>query len=267
MRAGSGGRPAHFRARRGDIWRRNLHRAEYTPAGGGGQSGGLSGAEGRDTMNARHDRIGRRQFVARRDDRKIRNRGEPPWSADFRSLLSAWDSASCPATGALLGPRTRSRRKRSTAMLTRPPSKNSLRTRSPARRWSAISRWWDTRPRARISPDRYEIDKAEKVEGHRWLITARIKYGKHDVKLPITLEVYWAGDTPVITRHQRDRAGHGHVRRPGAGLRRPLRRHLATRQIRRPHVGHDRTHARVRTIDRGEAEAVAAILREGRSSR
>jgi hypothetical protein len=47
--------------------------------------------------------------------------------------------------------------------------------------------------------DRYEIDKAEKVEGHRWLITARIKYGKHDVKVPIPLEVYWAGDTPVIT--------------------------------------------------------------------
>jgi hypothetical protein len=47
--------------------------------------------------------------------------------------------------------------------------------------------------------DRYEIDKAEKIEGHRWLITSRIKYGKHDVKVPIPLEVYWAGDTPVIT--------------------------------------------------------------------
>jgi hypothetical protein len=47
--------------------------------------------------------------------------------------------------------------------------------------------------------DRYEIEKAEKIEGHRWLITSRIKYGKHDVKVPIPLEVYWAGDTPVIT--------------------------------------------------------------------
>jgi len=47
--------------------------------------------------------------------------------------------------------------------------------------------------------DRYEIESAEKVEGHRWIITSRIKYGKHDVKLPIPLEVYWAGDTPVIT--------------------------------------------------------------------
>ena len=47
--------------------------------------------------------------------------------------------------------------------------------------------------------DRYEIERAEKVEGHRWIITSRIKYGKHDVKVPIPLEVFWAGDTPVIT--------------------------------------------------------------------
>jgi hypothetical protein len=51
----------------------------------------------------------------------------------------------------------------------------------------------------KTSSDRYEIESAEKVEGHRWIITSRIKHGKHDVKLPIPLEVYWAGDTPVIT--------------------------------------------------------------------
>src|SRR5947207_1371495 len=47
--------------------------------------------------------------------------------------------------------------------------------------------------------DRYEIDKAEKVEGDRWMITARIKYGKNDVKIPVPIDVLWAGDTPVIT--------------------------------------------------------------------
>jgi hypothetical protein len=47
--------------------------------------------------------------------------------------------------------------------------------------------------------DRYEIEKAEKIEGHRWMITSRIKYGQHDIKVPIPLEVFWAGDTPVIT--------------------------------------------------------------------
>jgi hypothetical protein len=57
--------------------------------------------------------------------------------------------------------------------------------------------------------DRYEIETAEKVEGHRWIITSRIKYGKHDVKVPIPLEVFWAGDTPVITLT--------HVAVPGLG--------------------------------------------------
>jgi hypothetical protein len=47
--------------------------------------------------------------------------------------------------------------------------------------------------------DSYEIESAEKVDGHRWIITARIKYGQHDVKLPVPLEVFWAGDTPVMT--------------------------------------------------------------------
>lgn len=47
--------------------------------------------------------------------------------------------------------------------------------------------------------DRYEIASAEKIEGHRWIITARIKYGTRDVKVPVPLEVFWAGDTPVIT--------------------------------------------------------------------
>ncbi len=47
--------------------------------------------------------------------------------------------------------------------------------------------------------DRYEIESAEKVDGHRWMITARVKYSTHDIKVPITLDVLWAGDTPVIT--------------------------------------------------------------------
>jgi hypothetical protein len=47
--------------------------------------------------------------------------------------------------------------------------------------------------------DRYEIESAQKIEGHHWVVTARIKYGKHDLKVPVPLEVFWAGDTPVIT--------------------------------------------------------------------
>ena len=52
---------------------------------------------------------------------------------------------------------------------------------------------------ARPTPTATKSRSAEKIEGHRWIITARIKYGKHDVKLPVPLEVFWAGDTPVIT--------------------------------------------------------------------
>jgi hypothetical protein len=47
--------------------------------------------------------------------------------------------------------------------------------------------------------ERYEISKTEKADGDDWIITARIKYGKYDVNVPITLQVFWAGDTPVIT--------------------------------------------------------------------
>ncbi len=47
--------------------------------------------------------------------------------------------------------------------------------------------------------ERYEISSAKKISGDQWLITARIKYGTHDVNVPMPLNVFWAGDTPVIS--------------------------------------------------------------------
>lgn len=47
--------------------------------------------------------------------------------------------------------------------------------------------------------DTYTIEKVTKGEGDKWTFLARIQYGKTDVKVPITLLVKWAGDTPVIT--------------------------------------------------------------------
>ena len=35
--------------------------------------------------------------------------------------------------------------------------------------------------------------------GDYWLFKARIRYGDHDVTVPLPLEVKWAGQTPVIT--------------------------------------------------------------------
>ena len=37
------------------------------------------------------------------------------------------------------------------------------------------------------------------AQGDFWLFTARIKYGKRDVTLPMPIPVKWAGDTPVIS--------------------------------------------------------------------
>ena len=47
-------------------------------------------------------------------------------------------------------------------------------------------------------PERYELGQVRKVGEHKWVIPARIRYGDHDVTLPITLPVKWAGDTAVI---------------------------------------------------------------------
>ena len=48
-------------------------------------------------------------------------------------------------------------------------------------------------------PERYELKSVKHVGDGNWMFVARIKYGDHDVTLPITLPIKWAGDTPVIT--------------------------------------------------------------------
>ncbi|MCA9264958.1 MAG: hypothetical protein KDA60_13960 [Planctomycetales bacterium] len=48
--------------------------------------------------------------------------------------------------------------------------------------------------------ERYEIKSVTKIgTGDQWLFQTRIKYGDHDVTLPLPLPVKWAGNTPVIT--------------------------------------------------------------------
>lgn len=48
-------------------------------------------------------------------------------------------------------------------------------------------------------PERYELTGVKHIGDGNWMFVARIKYGEHDVTLPITLPIKWAGDTPVIT--------------------------------------------------------------------
>ncbi len=48
--------------------------------------------------------------------------------------------------------------------------------------------------------EEYTIAEVKKLdEGDYWLFRARIKYGEHDLTVPLRLQVKWAGDTPVIT--------------------------------------------------------------------
>lgn len=52
--------------------------------------------------------------------------------------------------------------------------------------------------------EKYEIIEATKAEeGDGWNLVARIQYGGKDVTLPLpTLEIKWAGETPVISVDQ-----------------------------------------------------------------
>ena len=50
-----------------------------------------------------------------------------------------------------------------------------------------------------LKEERYTLSKVSKLRGDYWLFQTRIQYGDHDLTLPLTLQVKWAGDTPVIT--------------------------------------------------------------------
>jgi hypothetical protein len=57
-----------------------------------------------------------------------------------------------------------------------------------------------TRENAKLPrEEKYTLGKVSKLTGDYWLFSARIQYGEHDVTLPLSLRVVWAGDTPVIT--------------------------------------------------------------------
>lgn len=50
-----------------------------------------------------------------------------------------------------------------------------------------------------LKQERYEIADVSPIPGSdRWLFKTRIRYGDHDVTVPLVLPVKWAGDTPVI---------------------------------------------------------------------
>jgi hypothetical protein len=50
-----------------------------------------------------------------------------------------------------------------------------------------------------LAEDKYTLGKVHKLPNGLWSFETRIQYGDHDVKVPLALQVKWAGDTPVIT--------------------------------------------------------------------
>ena len=50
-----------------------------------------------------------------------------------------------------------------------------------------------------LKAERYEIESVTRAIDNLWIFTARVKYGKLDTKLPITVPMEWAGDTPMVT--------------------------------------------------------------------
>lgn len=52
--------------------------------------------------------------------------------------------------------------------------------------------------KAELKEERYTLGDVKKLDDDFWLFETRIQYGERDVKVPLQLEVKWAGDTPVI---------------------------------------------------------------------
>ena len=47
--------------------------------------------------------------------------------------------------------------------------------------------------------ERYEIESVTQASENLWIFMTRVKYGKLDAKLPITVPVEWAGETPMVS--------------------------------------------------------------------
>lgn len=58
---------------------------------------------------------------------------------------------------------------------------------------------FDDKINALPKPERYEIKKVSKAVGNLWIFMVRIKYGKSDITLPVTVPIVWADGTPMVS--------------------------------------------------------------------
>ena len=56
----------------------------------------------------------------------------------------------------------------------------------------------ESRPDRNPQPERYAIESVKNSGDDYWIVQARITYGKYDLPVPVPVQVYWAGDTPVL---------------------------------------------------------------------
>ncbi len=54
---------------------------------------------------------------------------------------------------------------------------------------------------SKLREERYKIYSMERLADTEdtWTITAQVTYGERDLRVPVPIQVKWAGDTPVLT--------------------------------------------------------------------
>ncbi|SFI86297.1 hypothetical protein [Planctomicrobium piriforme] len=55
-------------------------------------------------------------------------------------------------------------------------------------------RAWEAAPRSEM----YGILSASKVKDEQWIVQAKMSYKNVEVPIPVPVQVYWAGDTPML---------------------------------------------------------------------
>src|SRR5262249_49054530 len=65
-----------------------------------------------------------------------------------------------------------------------------------------LSGRWSPIENGKLGPekqeDKYEIVSAGKVKDDQWVISAKMRYGKNEMTIPVPVQVKWSGETPMI---------------------------------------------------------------------
>ena len=62
-----------------------------------------------------------------------------------------------------------------------------------------VGRFTTTGTKDDPAEEKYTLGPVKKLKGDFWSFVTRIQYGERDITVPLSIEVLWAGDTPVIS--------------------------------------------------------------------